>query len=56
MCEKITYHYLTDEEPMSVNVVFLGVDLGSNDITAYFRYDGKVFRPITKEEYEKYNS
>ena len=53
--DKATYHYLTDEAPRKYDIVFLGIDLGSNDVTVYWKYDGEVFHPITKEEYERLN-
>lgn len=44
-------------EPAPINIVFLGVDLGSKDMSAaYWRYDGEVFTSITKEEYERLNA
>ncbi len=54
--EAITFQYLTDEPPMPINVVFLGIDLGSSDETVYYKTDGKTFTRITKEEYEILNS
>jgi hypothetical protein len=36
-----------------INVVFLGFDLGSDEHTAYWRYDGKRFEKISTEEYDR---
>ena len=53
MESKTTYIYTSDEEPIKYDVVFLGIDLGSHDETAYWCFSDGAFRPITKEEYEK---
>lgn len=54
MENKTTYVYSTDEEPIKYDgIVFLGIDLGSNDETVYWCFNNDVFKQITKEEYEK---
>lgn len=35
------------------HIVFYGLDLGSEDETAYWKYDGKRFVKISEEEYRE---
>lgn len=44
---------IIDSQLSPINVVFFGFDLGSDDHTAYWRYDGEQFEKISKEEYDR---
>ncbi len=63
--DKVTFNYLTDEEPMKFDAhsvitkdtiyTYIGMDFGYNDKTSYWIYDPRTdeHHEITKEEYDR---